>query len=238
MLQLAVITFVVVSNFLLAFMVLKKNRRSATHLLIAFLTLLFSVWTVANYLALLPGPEATRLFWVRFVMVITSPFGTSLFILSMVFPGSKLSIDKKLLYLVIFSTLLTAFISITPLVFSDLINLSGDNFTLVPGPGIALFGANMLVFTTLGLLQLVRKFLKASGVQKKQLTLVVAGMILCFSLMTATNFLAVVLFQSISLTVYGPVFTLFLTGSMTYAVMRHQFLDIRLAIAKSISFLY
>lgn len=234
MLQLLIVHFVVAANLLLAFMLLKKSHHSATHLLISALSLIFSAWTVCNYFALLPGDN--QLFWVRSVMVVTSPAGALIFLLANVFPGRKIKMHSGLVIMTILSTLIAVILSATPFVFITLIKLTEDSFRLIPGPGIALYGANLLIFTTLGLLLLVRKMKSSGGIQQRQFMLVVTGIVVCFALMIATNFLAVVLFQSVRLTVYGPMFTLIMTGSMTYAILKYQFLDIKQAIAKSVSF--
>ncbi len=236
MLQLAVLAFIITGNSLVAFIVLQRNMRSATHILIAILALLLTGWTVANYLALSPNPELVRLFWVRVVMVITSPFGVVVFLLSSVFPGNKYTVSRRMTAVMLGLVAVTMVLATTPLVFLRLINFSDGNFSLIPGVGIVLFAVSLIVFTTWGFVRFVRKMLGSKGVLRNQYQLVTVGMMLSFSFIILTNFLAVILFQSVRLTFFGPPLTLIMVGSMTFAVMKHQFLGIRMTIVRSISF--
>ncbi len=234
--ELLSVGLVIVANFLVAFMVLQKNPRSATHWLIALLALVLTGWTIANHFALAPNLEANRLVWVRIVMIITSAFGPIVFLLSTVFPGKKYTPSWPLTVGVVAMAAVTAAVSATPLVFMKVVNFSDGNFTLIPGIGIVVFAITFLGFTTWGLMRFVRKMLASQGTLRKQFRVVIVGMLVSFTLIILTNFLAVVLFQSVQLTFLGPPLTLIMVGSMAYAVIKHRFLDIRSAIARSLSF--
>lgn len=236
MLQELIVGFTVVANFFVAGLVLHRNYRSATNILIATLSVLLASWTLFNYFALLPGPEETRLFWVRVVMVVTSPFGVVIFLLSTVFPGNKFTLHKKTTAGILALVWITAFLCTTELIFAKLINYSDGNFGLISGPGIILYATTLLVFMTWGFVRFFKKMRASTGLLRQQLKVVVFGIILSFTLLTLTNFIAVVLFNSIQLTYLGPPSTLIMIATMAYAVMRHRLLDIRLTITRSISF--
>src|SRR3989344_2930495 len=90
-----VIILTIIANLFIAFVVYKKNPLSVTNLLIAALATVSVFWTIFNYLALSPSSEEIRLFWVRAVMFVTTPFGSIILLLAIVFPEAKLPIRKS-----------------------------------------------------------------------------------------------------------------------------------------------
>jgi signal transduction histidine kinase len=238
MFQWVVIITTLLANLLIAYIVFRNNPKSVTNRLIAFLAITLAAWTVTNSIALSPGEESFRLFFVRLTMVVTTPFGPLIFLLASAYPNTKLEIKKhKKFYgfMIIFNTI-TAVLALSPYMFTDLKNLPNNSFSLTPGPAIALFGLNFMGFMSWGFVRLIKKFKKAKGVIKKQLSFFLTGLIVAFTLMTATNFLAVVVFGSIELTYLGPPFTLIMVGAMAYAIVKHRFLDIRLLIIRSLAY--
>lgn len=236
MLQLAVVALTALANTIIALAVYKRNPRSATHLLLASLSLITALWTVFNFLALQPGSEATRLFWVKVVMFVTTPYGTVIYLLAETFPGATLDIRKrKQLFLLIFN-LITAAFAISPYMFTQLKNLPGGSFELVPGPAIILFAIAFVGFMSAGFVRLISKFRRSKGLLRQQLLLFLLGLVISFTLLTLTNFIAVVIFRTLQLTALGPPFTLILFAMMVYAILRHRFLDINYLVARTVSY--
>lgn len=235
-LGLFVVIFTVLANFFISYAVYRNNPRSATHILLATLSLTLTLWTIFNYLALLPGIESTRLLWVRVVMVVTAPFGPLLFLLASTFPRSKIPLKSAFFWTIVILTSCIALLSLTPLVFMDLKNVEGGGFQLFPGPGIALFGLNFLIFLSWGFVRLIKSYRKSTGILRKQFFLFLIGTIVTFSLITATNFIAVVVFGTIQLTFLGPPLTLIMVSFIGYAIVRHRFLDVRVIIARTLAY--
>lgn len=234
---LIIISVTVIANLFISYAVYQNNSRSATHRLLATLSLSLTLWTIFNYLALLPGEAMTRLFWVRVVMVVTAPFGPLLYLLAISFPQNVIPLSKTKLYLVVGVTTVIMVLSLTPLVFADLKNLPNGRFQLTPGVGIALFGINFLFFLTLGFAKLITHYRRSTSLLKKQLGTFLTGTIMSFTLLTLTNFIAVVVFNTIELTFLGPPFTLIMVGFIAYAIVKHRFLEIRVIVARAFSYL-
>lgn len=233
-----VVSLTFVANLIIAFLVYSKNPRSASNILLSLLAFVLMSWTVSNYLALLPGEEGVRLFWVRAVMFVTSPMGPLIYLFAATYPDKKITIDKNLYFFVLLSTAIVAGLSLTPYVFSNLQNLPDGGFTLKPGWGIVLYGLNLMGFLTWGFVKLIQNYRRANGMLRKQLGSILWGIVLSFSLMVLTNFIAVVIFNSIKLTFLGPPFTLIMIGFMAYAIVKHKFLDMRLVIARTLSYAF
>ncbi|OGG08919.1 hypothetical protein A2154_02965 [Candidatus Gottesmanbacteria bacterium RBG_16_43_7] len=233
---LIVVTFTIIANSIIALVSYLNNPKSWTNKLISFLALIFASWTLFNYFALLPNDETMRLFWVRVVMLVTSPMGVATFLLAFIFPNEPFVGEKKYIYPVIVLAVITGIVSMTPLVFARVDNLPNNNFALVPGIGIVLFAINHMGLTTAGLVILVRKFLRSKGLLRQQFQWFLIGTILTLTLITLSNFVAVVFFKTMEYTFIGPLFTLFEVGFILYAVMKTRFLDIRLVVARSVAY--
>ncbi len=236
MLTQAIVLLTVLANIILAYLVYKKNTRSATNILLANLSFVLASWVVSNYLSLNVNGEAARLFWVKVVMAVTTPFGPLLFLLAHVFPEKKLRLSNWVLIGIALLGLVIVILAFSPYMFLSLTNLPDGSFQLVPGPAIALYAVNLLGFMTAGFFVLIRKYRHSTGMLKKQLALFLGGVLISFSIMTFTNFLAVILFQYNQLAPFGPSGTLIMVATMAYAIIRHQFLDIKLLIVRSLAY--
>lgn len=236
MLPIFVVILVSVSNLVIAIIVFYNNRNSATNRLLALLSVINALWTVFNYLALYSGPEEIKLFWVRAVMMATSPFGPVIYLLARAFPKQALNVRPRIFFVISLITLTTAIFAATPLMFAGLKNLPGGNFELKLAPAIALYGFNLIGFMVLGFYELIKKFKGSRGLEKLQLSYFLFGIVVTFTLSTITNFIAVAVFGTIKLTYLGPPMTLVLIGAVVYAIMKHRLLNIRLLIVRSITY--
>jgi len=234
MFTIGVVILTTLANLVIAVIALKRNPRSATYRLIAMLSIITALWTVFNYLALAPNDEETRLFWVRAVMFVTAPYGTVILLLADAFPGLTLSLRRKVLWGLVAFNLVTAILAVSPYMFTHVKNLSNNSFNLYPGPAIVVYAVGFMGFMGAGFVKLIKKYRSSVGLVKKQLWFFLTGLIISFSLLTATNFVAVVVFRSIQLTYLGPPFTLILFVFVMYAIVRHRFLDITSLAARTL----
>lgn len=229
-----VLTFL--ANLSIGLVVYRNNPKSWTNRFTAGLALIFAFWTIFNYFALLPGSEITRTFWVRVVMLVTTPMGAFTYLLAKCYPNEKLTTNKITNLLLISLALIVSFFALSPWMFGQVENLPNGSFNLVPGPAIFLFAISHLGLTTWGLLILINKFRHTTGLLKKQFLFLVIGTILTLTLITLTNFVAVVFFNAMQYTFIGPTFTLFQVGFITYAILKHRLFDIRLLVTRTVSY--
>lgn len=234
---LAIILLTAFINVLLGIISYKKNPNSATNRLLTGLTIIFALWTLANYFSLnSPTPEGT-LFWIRAVMFITAPLGPVLYLFIKAFPHRTLKIDKKLLYALTGLTLLVQILAFTPLLFSG-VTISGSQITPTPGPAIVLFAILFMGFPVAGIWEVIRKYRRSTGIEKQQLKFLVFGISVTFSLLILTNFIFVVLFKLSEFVIFGPIFSLIFVGFIFYAIAKHRLLAIRLILARSVSYTF
>lgn len=210
-----------------------KNPKSNTNKLLAILTFILAFWSIANYYSLNSPTEEQTLFWVRMVMLITSPLGPVIFLFLSVFPKSELQIKKTTLIILIMATFSVASISFTPLMFSKVDITNGVHPT--PGIGLMFYGILLIGSLIAGFKVIFEKYKKSAGIIKQQLQYLVLGVIVTFTLQAFTNFVLVV-FNVSFLVVLGPTFSLVLVGFIFYAIIKHRFLDIRLVVARTVAY--
>ncbi len=233
---LAVILLTAFTNILLGIISYKKQPNSATNRLLTALTVIFALWTVANYFSLNSSSADATLFWIRAVMFITAPLGPTLYLFIKAFPHRELEINKPFLYILIGLTLLVMGIAFTPLIFSGV--TITDQITPTPAPGIALFALLFMGLPIIGIFEIIKKYKKAVGVEKQQLKFLVFGISLTFTLLILTNFVFVVLFKLSNLVIFGPIFSLIFVGFIFYAIVKHRLLAIRSIIARTVTYTF
>ncbi len=168
-------------------------------------------------------------------MATTSLLLTVILHFSLNFPESSPSINKIFILSDIVWTAVITFFCLTPLIFSHAI-LTNGQITPVPGPAILLFGlhgASHLIGT---MIILLRKLHRGNSVVKEQVKFMLLGLIIAFVLAFITTFSFVVVFRITSLVFLGPNYSLILIVAVTYAIVRHRLFDIRLIIARSVSY--
>ncbi|HVF69760.1 MAG TPA: ATP-binding protein [Xanthomonadales bacterium] len=229
---LAIILLTALINIALGVISYNKNPRSATHRLLTLLTIIFALWTISNYFSLNSATIEDTLFWIRAVMFITAPLGPVLYLFIKAFPKPELKINKIVLNLLIITTFIVQAIAFTPLLFSKV--TITDQVTPTPGPGILLFALLFVGVPIAGLVELIRKYRKSLGLEKLQIKYLIVGITETFALLILTNFIAVVVFNYSGFVIFGPIFSLILVGFITYSVIRHRLLEVKVIVARSV----
>lgn len=216
----------IAGSLILGFMIYFRDHKSLTSNFFLLFAIVNSCWVTFNYLAYRTTDPVITLWVIRIVMFFAVYQAFSFFLLMNTFPKSHIIIPswwKQFLFpLVIVVSLLT----LTPLVFSKVIFIK-NNPQPNPGPGIILFALTAISLVIGGVVTIVRKLRTAQGLEKSQLKYVTAGVILMFVLIVVFNFLLTALFGNTSIAKLGPLFTLPFFILTSYAIIRHQMLNIK-----------
>lgn len=130
----------------------------------------------------------------------------------------------------------TALISVTPLTFSGVEIVNGFP-SPTPGPGILVYALNAFVLPIFAFIILYKKYKESKGRIHLQIQMFMMGMIGSYALAEITNFVIVNVFERTELAVLGPFLSLVLVGFVFYAITRYRFLDIKLIILRSVTYL-
>lgn len=207
--------------------VLWKNPRSIVHR--AFFLFVFGiVWWSASIMFLTHATNA----W----LVVLPFFGSDImvlgfFLLTEVFPDGVIARKCFLCTLIPWAII----ILLTP---SDLIvraarfNAAGF-ISPEHGPLFPLSGAVMGVYIVWGIVRLFRKYRRSSGIHRVQIRYFTAGAGAFLALAFLTNALLPV-FHIVQFNLLGPLFSIIFVGTAAYAIVRHQFMDIRVVVQRGL----
>jgi len=221
-----IVIFTILCNLALGFIAYRKNPRSVTHRLLALITIIISLWSIANYYSLNSSTKVQTLFWIRAVMFVTSPLAPVLYLFLKVFPEEKLVVKNWKLLIVVLASIIVAIASTTSLTFSD-VSIEGRRIIPKVGIGIVFFGISTIGFLIAGFREVVAKFKESTGIVKLQLKYLALGAVLTFTLQVVTNYILVVLFNISNLVLFGPTFSLIFISFITYAIVKHNLLNIK-----------
>jgi signal transduction histidine kinase len=155
--------------------------------------------------------------------------------LVLVFPHTKSPISKSFMLFSIVVTIFVSFAAQTNLIFRDVV-FQGKNITSVPGIGMPLFFVHTVFFLGGGVLKLIRKFKKSSGVTRVQIQLFLLGTAVMYISTFITNYLVILIFNTSFFIVFLPIYALIFVGAISYAIVKHKFLDISLVVARTVSY--
>jgi signal transduction histidine kinase len=233
---LSVLGIAFVVNSLLVIFVYLNNPRSATNRIYALLGIFISIWIITTYSAQAPIFEPVFLMLTRLTFFFATPMNIAFLLLAHTLPSNTLQLRKRWLILLLGSGLLVMIVVLTPLAVRDIEIVDGAPRP-IPGPGLALFGPYSVLINLTAVFILLRRYRRAAGRQRAQFRVVAWGIMLMFGLIIISVFLPVALWGNASLVPLIPLYTLIFLGMTAYAIMRHGFLDIRVLVARAVSYL-
>jgi len=221
------LSIAVITNLLLALFILFKNWHSIINRVFALLIFGVVGWTL-SLLLLLHFPY---LILGKLAFVFASVLPASFFHFSIIYPLEFKRKNKTVVFISYISTFLFIILSFTPYL-SESVDISKGYITGSMGKAFPFFVLYLFVFITWGLINFIRKFKTTQGVQRTQILYLFIGIILVAIIGLTTNIILPV-FQIYNFNFIGPSFSIILTGLITYSIIKHRFLDIRLILRKS-----
>ena len=228
---------VVVASIVLAFEVYKSDPTSATNRIFVFLSMSTVLWLTGIYAAdfLARNFQALDLSLIarRLAIFFAAPLSALFFLLSHTIPSPSLTLKKGWLYLIAFSTIAVMGVALSPYAFTG-IHLENGNPVLETGPGLLPFAVLSTIFSALAVYWLVRKFLRTTGVEKRQLELVLTGIAIMLTFITLTILLPIVFqrylpfFNSLQFLSFAPLYALIFLGMTGYAITKYQLFHIKI----------
>ena len=235
--NLAIVVAASIGTLFLGLFTLLKNSKSFTNKLLFLFTLAISTYNIFNYFALYSWNATQILFWVRSIMGIALIINILFYYLVENFPKYSWSVGRNVFIVGLLSTGLLLSVVYTDLIYES-IHLVDNNVESVPGAAMPLFLLHTLIFLIGGFIQLAIKMRRSSGIEKIQIKLFFLGTTLMFASILLTNLIAVLVFNTTAFIGLLPVYTLMFIGFISYAIVKHRFLDIRLIVARSVAYFF
>lgn len=235
MLQNVFLIVAVVLNLVLAMFVYAKNKNSATNRLFVALVISLVSFLLINYMSLHPAVLG-QLTWIRLDLFAASYMFLLSYITFIVFPAAHFKKPSPFRRFVIIYSVIVSFLVLTPLVFSHL-DTTGGGANPVPAPGIVLFVVQQIGLLVLIAFTLRRRFKHAKGKEREQFKYIIFGLIATFGSILFFNLVMVQVFKITSLVFVSNISSIFFTGAFAYAIVWQRLFDIRLIVARSVTYL-
>ena len=209
---------------------LKKTVNITFILSVAFLLL----WSLFNSMADNSLNFSAALFWTK--MTFPASLFSLFFILwfSYEFPIKIQNYKAKIIFyffsVVIFSILSMGKYVISGVELGGKSGISGISLGIIY-PMVAAF---YLLITINIVYNLYLKYRKTEGAHKAQIKYVIAGWGLLISGATTTNLILPYFTGNADWSKFGPIFSIFMVGFITYAIIRHHLMDIRIIIQRGL----
>ncbi len=222
------------SGFLTLFTLL-KNPNSHTNRLLFLFTLVITFYNLFNYFISHQANNESTFFWIKLVMSVAAAINLLFYLLVATFPKTKLQVSKHHLFGAVLFTGIIVILAQNNFIFSGVVR-KDVNIESVPGIGMPLFLLHTVIFLGGGFLILIRKLRKSVGLEKAQIQLFLISTVLLFVSILVTNLILPLLFNFTALISLLPVYTLVFISLISYAIVRHRFLNINLLVARSVAY--
>lgn len=225
----------VLVNLLIGLFTYYKNPNSTTNKLFFVYNIFLSLYLFVNYSSLHQETSQATHLWVNILMSVIAFLNFSFFLLVFTFPRVNMNIDRKGLILGFFFTILMIPAALSNLIFSSVVMTDSGTLSY-PGPAMPAFIAHVVIFLGGGFYILAKKYLRSKNNERKQLFLFFVGTFVMYGAILITNFVAVLAFNYTGLVGLLPIYTIFFAGTVSYAIVKHKFLDINFLVLRTVSF--
>ena len=222
-------------SFLLSLFVYYKNSKSATNVYFAALLLFLGLYPIFNYLSLNSLTPEEAFFWSKLILLTAIPAGPLFYFFVKTFPKNNFISDKKIQYPIIAWTLINVFLALNGLIFKS-VHIINGNPQILPGPAVASFALLQILSILAGSLELFKKFKNSTGLLRVQLRFITFGILLSFGLTLLSTVIFPLLFKITIFISLSPLFLIISALFISYSILRHRLLDIRLVVARTVSY--
>jgi signal transduction histidine kinase len=224
---------------ILGFVGFFSNPRSSTNrafLALAMLTIAYSVTNYVSYQLV----DASVILWVlRFTIFFAIWHAFSFFHFSYVFPKESLVYPKIYKWLLIPTVSIISLLTLSPLMFAGLEVQAGvgSSSQAILGPAIPLFGIATLGLVAGALFLIIKRTLRAEGLEKKQFFFILGGAALTFSLLIVFNLVLPIVFQQVRYIPLAAIFFFPFVAFTTYAILKHHLLSAKVVSTEILAFI-
>jgi signal transduction histidine kinase len=212
------------SNLLLGLIILFARRNSHASKTFGIFTVSMAIWLLSIFITIYLSAD---LFWGRLAIAASIQGAAFLLLFTLIFPEEKLP-SWPVRILIMGPAVFFTIISFTDLMVSGL-KVVDNSIVGEFGPLRKLYGLYPPIYIFSSVFILVKKYLKLEGVQKIKLKYSLWGIILALIPAVITNGVLPA-FKIYTFNGVGPLFITFVVVFTSYAIFRHQFLDIKIII--------
>jgi signal transduction histidine kinase len=234
MLLLISVVFVFISNIVLGVFTYLNNPKNRSNQAFAIMCSTLSLWALFNYLA--DADLTNALTWNRLTFFVISYSLCFLILFMNNFPSQIYKARFLNLGLLSLGTII-ALISLHP-IFIPTVKIIDGVSNVEVGPLYPIFPVYLLAFLIgMGVL-LTKSWRNSTGYNRVKMRFLIFGISAMALLASITNLFLPLITGTNEYAKFGALFTLIFVGSTSYAIVRHKLFDIRLIVARSVTYLF
>lgn len=231
----SLVTFL--TNSILGILIFIRNPHKDENRHFGLLSLSLISWIITLFFYYIISEHNLVLAIGRINFAVSTFIGYFTFTFVYLFPNISVNIPKKLLLIIKYCAIIIFLITLfTPLVDRDEIVKGADRFVDY-GILYPLWAVNLISNLILGFVLLIIKLKRSKGVIKLQLRYLFTGFLLFYIIAVTTNILMPYIFNDYSLQPFGPLATVALLGFISYAIIRHRLMDLRMIVARFVAYI-
>ncbi len=207
-----------------------SDRRSSTNQAFLAFSLMTVCWSALNYLAYSSTSPYFIIWLLRLAIFCAVWHSFFIFQLFYIFPEKKLTLPRSYKFVLLPLIGLTSVATLTPFVFTKIGSFAenGRVASVVNGPGIILFTLVVLSLVLSSLFLLIKKYLRAHNEERQQFKYITIGTFITFGLIIVYNFVFPAFLNNANFIPLGGVFILPFILCTSYAIIKHNLLNIKI----------
>ncbi|MFA6250249.1 MAG: ATP-binding protein [Candidatus Shapirobacteria bacterium] len=222
----------------LAYFVYVNNNRRETNFIFSAFLVFVSGWIATLYLFY----NSQSPFWVlvfgRFNIAFAIPFAHLIYYFAHIFPTKTKPLNHYLHLVLITETLTLFFLTIlTPLV-DEMEIIKGTSRTTIYGPLYPIFIVHFISYILAATVVFFKKLHFYTGIKKIQIQYIFCGLTTSVGFGITTNIIIPLLTHHTDIQNLGTIAPIIFASFASYAIIRHRFLDITLAIRNTLTYLF
>lgn len=226
--------FVIGLNLFLGVLVFLRNRKSNINIIFFSFILAVIFWMLSNYFVDQSSTEDGAIFWTRMTFIGSYFIPVFLLHFTILFPlHRKISTIKT--YLIYIPAVLLTVFTFTSLVIKGVEDINIHPIVPVFGELYYFFVIYFILYIILSFYFLINSYKNSLGVQKIRVKYLFFGLLIAVIFGMTTNLLLPVFGYS-QFSNYGSIATMFFFVFTAYAIIKHQLMDIRLIILRTITY--
>jgi signal transduction histidine kinase len=208
-----------------------SNPRSITNQTFLWFSLITALWGTVNYLSYQFSNPVLTLWLLRGILFLAVLQALFLYEFFSVFPQEERSFSAYHNYLLIPLVYVTALLTLTPLVFSDIVGavMPGQVAVVGKGPGLILFAIVAVGLVVRSLYLFFRTFRHATGQTRRATAIILIGTALTFALIIFFNLIMATVFVDPRFVPLGALFMFPFVVFTAYAILREHLFSIKVA---------
>lgn len=234
-LDLIMLILAVAADALLAFIVFLSAPKSATNRIFSLLTVCTMCWLAITYVVRLPELIPYSLILHRLGIFFAAPMSALFFLLAHTMPAPRLRLARPWFWAIVAATLLMMGFNLSPYAFTGYVLVGGASEP-VPGLGLLPFSVLSTLFSLLTIWWLTRSYRRAKGAERRQIGFMLSGVAVMLALIIATILFPIILYGSLGLLAFTPLYALAFLGMTAYAITEYQLFSIKVLVTQALTF--